>query len=266
MNRVRTAMDNTLKAVDDRFLSHLLGSLRQVAHLLQGGDAGSGFADVWAALSSAVPMDALAVLAIDPDSLDVDFVLGPEGPGSKSCNLPPLPAKTLRDRFANGSAFQVDAGSRGSAIPENGSAHLLLAPLAASDGLPRFLQASRQAPRFDSIDLEVVAISAGMLAMKFVPPEDAGAQASPALREAQRENQKLLSIVDLARSIAHELNQPLTGISGYCALIQEALESCDPIYHDVAEIQKQALRLEDLIVKFQNVAHVDFRAQQHKGA
>jgi len=256
-------MENSLKVVDDRFLSHLLGSLRQVAHIvLEEGDSESSFAEVWAAVSSAVPIDSLGVLAVDLGRGSVDFVLGPAGPGSATCALPPLPAKTLNDRFGNGGAFQVDARNGRGVASKRGGVHQLLAPMAVSDGRPRFLQASRQAPRFDSIDLEVVALAAEILAMKFAPPEATGEQAAPALLEAKRENQKLVSIVDLARSIAHELNQPLTGISGYCALIQEAIDPSNPIYQDVAEIQRQALRLEDLVIKFQNIAHVDFRAQQ----
>lgn len=75
----------------------------------------------------------------------------------------------------------------------------------------------------------------------------------------ERQNKKLLSVVELARSIAHELNQPLTGISGYCALIKEEIVEGHPIARDVDEIQKQALRLEQLIHKFQNAAHVEYR-------
>ncbi len=78
------------------------------------------------------------------------------------------------------------------------------------------------------------------------------------LEEAENKNRKLLSIIEIARSIAHEFNQPLTGISGYCTLILEELESETNVLDDVAEIKKQAKRLENLVHKFQNIAHVEY--------
>ncbi len=67
----------------------------------------------------------------------------------------------------------------------------------------------------------------------------------------QKDN--LQSIVELATMISHEMNQPLTGISGYCALIKEDLEENEPIYNDLKQIQKQARRLEQLITDFQSI-------------
>ena len=79
------------------------------------------------------------------------------------------------------------------------------------------------------------------------------------LKEAEQVNKKLKSIIEVARAIAHELNQPLTGISGYCTLIKEELSSRNnaQIINDLDEIQKQANRLEALILKFQSVAHIE---------
>lgn len=71
------------------------------------------------------------------------------------------------------------------------------------------------------------------------------------------EKEQLKSILELTNKIGHELNQPLTGISGYCALIKEELSEDDGIYEDIKEIEQQARRLESLIVKFQNLAHID---------
>lgn len=78
------------------------------------------------------------------------------------------------------------------------------------------------------------------------------------LVETAKENEKLLSIVELARSVAHELNQPLTGIAGYCALAKEELDREHPTYNDITEIQNQAARLENLIYKFQKIAHLEY--------
>ncbi len=71
------------------------------------------------------------------------------------------------------------------------------------------------------------------------------------------ENERLQSIVELASSMGHELNQPLTGITGYCALIKEDLKESDSIYNDIVEIEKQAKRLEKLVYKFQNLLYLE---------
>ena len=71
------------------------------------------------------------------------------------------------------------------------------------------------------------------------------------------ENERLQSMVELANSLGHELNQPLTGITGYCALIKEDLKESDSIYNDIVEIEKQAKRLEKLVYKFQNLLYLE---------
>ncbi len=64
------------------------------------------------------------------------------------------------------------------------------------------------------------------------------------------------SVVQLARAVVHEFNQPLTGISGYCALIKEELQDNGQLYRDIDEIEKQARRLEELVQQFHSVANL----------
>ncbi|MFQ5822649.1 MAG: histidine kinase dimerization/phospho-acceptor domain-containing protein [bacterium] len=71
------------------------------------------------------------------------------------------------------------------------------------------------------------------------------------------QKEKLQSVIELAGAVGHELNQPLTGITGYCALIKEELQKEHPLYKDITEIEKQAGRLEMLVNKFQNIARVE---------
>ncbi len=74
--------------------------------------------------------------------------------------------------------------------------------------------------------------------------------------EERSKKEKLQSVIEFAGVVSHELNQPLTGITGYCALIKEEIDSQDPIYKDITEIEKQAVRLEKLIAKFQNIVRI----------
>ncbi|MCG8608796.1 GAF domain-containing protein [bacterium] len=71
------------------------------------------------------------------------------------------------------------------------------------------------------------------------------------------QNVKLRSVIDLARRICHEMNQPLTGISGYCALIREELAKDHHAYEDLNQIEVQAQRLEQLIYNFQSIAQLE---------
>jgi signal transduction histidine kinase len=70
------------------------------------------------------------------------------------------------------------------------------------------------------------------------------------------QNHRLRSVIDLARRICHEMNQPLTGISGYCALIREELAEDHRAYEDLSQIEEQAQRLEQLIYDFQSIAQL----------
>lgn len=77
------------------------------------------------------------------------------------------------------------------------------------------------------------------------------------LEEEVIEKEKLQSVIELAGAVGHELNQPLTGITGYCALVKEELDEQHPLYKDISEIEKQAARLEMLANKFQNIARIE---------
>jgi len=82
------------------------------------------------------------------------------------------------------------------------------------------------------------------------------------LKDHLKEIKRLNSIITFARSIGHELNQPLTGISGYCALLKEEFDKESTAYQDIDEIEKQALRLERIINKFQSVTHLDYKEKK----
>jgi len=77
------------------------------------------------------------------------------------------------------------------------------------------------------------------------------------MEQEQIETERLKTAVDLARTVAHELNQPLTGVVGYCSLIREAMSPDDKFYEDIKKIERQAERIEELIKKFQNIVRVE---------
>ena len=70
------------------------------------------------------------------------------------------------------------------------------------------------------------------------------------------EHDRMEMAVQMAGSIAHELNQPLTGILGYCSLLMEDLNSDSEIFNDIKIIEEQAVRISSLVKKFQNLVRI----------
>ncbi len=61
------------------------------------------------------------------------------------------------------------------------------------------------------------------------------------------ETARLAELGTISSSIAHELNNPLGGILTFAQLIKMDLDSRDPLYNDIAEIEKGAQRCRDII-------------------
>jgi len=83
--------------------------------------------------------------------------------------------------------------------------------------------------------------------------------------ESHMASQELQSKIEAVREVGHELNQPLTGISGYCLLIKEEVGESHPVYKDVCEIEKQAGRLEQLVYQLQEILRNDEAKQDADG-
>jgi len=164
-----------------------------------------------------------------------------------------FPAKRIADALATDNILYKK---------ENNS-YRLIAPMKTTDGRFGFLQAWRQKAPFDANEGGLLSVVASLMSLlPELRPDEISIYSE--LAEYEKDNQKLQHIIEFARSIAHELNQPLTGISGYCTLIQEVLEANNPIRADLAEIQKQSYRLEELVIKFQNIAHIEHKISANK--
>jgi two-component system cell cycle sensor histidine kinase/response regulator CckA len=66
-------------------------------------------------------------------------------------------------------------------------------------------------------------------------------------KEQVRHYQKLQTIGALAGSIAHEFNNLLTPIIGYCEFVKERLNRQDDIYEDIDEIHKAGKRAKEIV-------------------
>jgi signal transduction histidine kinase len=61
--------------------------------------------------------------------------------------------------------------------------------------------------------------------------------------------EKEVALMEMARTAAHELNQPLTVIKGYASLLLRSIGEEDPRYADLCEISKSVDRMSDIIEK-----------------
>ncbi len=77
------------------------------------------------------------------------------------------------------------------------------------------------------------------------------------LEEEKAKVEVLETVMAMAGTIAHELNQPLTGITGLISLILEETEPGDEMYETFKEIENQAIRIRELVRKFQNITRVE---------
>jgi len=69
-------------------------------------------------------------------------------------------------------------------------------------------------------------------------------------------NEKMNLAVKMAGSVAHEINQPLTGILGFCSLLQEELHQKSELTENIKIIENQAIQISTLIKKFQNLVTI----------
>ncbi|MFZ5519376.1 MAG: GAF domain-containing protein [Candidatus Zhuqueibacterota bacterium] len=72
-------------------------------------------------------------------------------------------------------------------------------------------------------------------------------------------SERYKAVINLAAAVAHELNQPLTGIACYCSLLLEEIAEGEKHYEEIFEIDVQANRLMELIRKIQTLARVETR-------
>lgn len=83
------------------------------------------------------------------------------------------------------------------------------------------------------------------------------------LSEAQEElraREKQAFIADLAGAAAHELNQPLTSVSGYAQLILRRLPSTSPLSSDVRVIIAEAERMADIVRKIGKITRYETKS------
>jgi two-component system cell cycle response regulator len=81
------------------------------------------------------------------------------------------------------------------------------------------------------------------------------------LRAAQEklvEGERLKTALNMAGALAHEINNPLSAIIGFCDLLRMTLSADAPAHRDVDKIVEQANRIAAAVRKIQNLREVKF--------
>ncbi|MHB8142391.1 MAG: ATP-binding protein [Thermoleophilia bacterium] len=77
------------------------------------------------------------------------------------------------------------------------------------------------------------------------------------LQEQLVHSTKLAAIGELAANIAHEINNPLTGVLGYAALLKQAAPADDPNTKNLMVIENETLRARDIVRNLLDFARQD---------
>lgn len=75
----------------------------------------------------------------------------------------------------------------------------------------------------------------------------------------QCENDRLQGALDMARTICHEMNQPLQVITGFSELLTSKMSEGDQHYKEIKQIQQSALRIGGLNRKIMNVSRCCYK-------
>ncbi len=243
------------------FLSDLFGVLRQIVRTLRAdGDLQKQIKLIYLALAEIVPLETMGVTVLEKGGKRLAYRLGPVGRENSAVHKH-LPLSTLRKAMLQDGPCQFEGDASCNHTGSSGIYHHLAAPVRMADGRVGFLLCMRVKP-FEPDECEILATVAEIVLSAIYSRQKTISENS--IQKVVEENSKLKSIIVLARKIAHELNQPLTGIVGYCTLIQESLSEKDMIFKDLTRIQKQAGRLENLVVKFQNIVHIEYPSENKK--
>jgi len=67
------------------------------------------------------------------------------------------------------------------------------------------------------------------------------------LQEQLLRSTRLAALGELAANVAHEINNPLTGVLGYASLLQRDLPNDDPHFGDLKTIESETIRARDIV-------------------
>jgi PAS domain S-box-containing protein len=70
---------------------------------------------------------------------------------------------------------------------------------------------------------------------------------------AMLESERMRGVLEMAGAVCHEMNQPLTAISGFSELISLHLSEEDPFYDHLSKLSEQVLRLGGITRKLSNL-------------
>jgi signal transduction histidine kinase len=70
---------------------------------------------------------------------------------------------------------------------------------------------------------------------------------------AMLESERMRGVLEMAGAVCHEMNQPLTAISGFSELISLRLSEEDPFYDHLSKLSEQVHRLGGITRKLSNL-------------
>jgi CheY-like chemotaxis protein len=156
---------------------------------------------------------------------------------------------------------EVPRFARAGAAGASGLVSALVAPIISGDAALGALEVYVGAPGLARAQVEGVVRQVASQVGQFI----ARLRAAEALRDSERQfrqAQKMEAIGRLAGGVAHDFNNLITAMIGYCDLALPGLRQEDPLRVDVEEIKKAAQRaaaLTQQLLAFSRKAHVEMK-------
>ncbi len=239
----------------------MLDVLYRIGGYLQASSEPRDLAEkMYKLIGRVIPCELFAVALYEPHSDELDFVFiaaaGKKNSHALRISAPALIRDAiLKKKLVVKNRLAGNAKTISQYVNQNGfarpSGSLIVSPILCNGGAGGVLCVeSRRRNAFSPEVCKWFAIICSQIGGVFgqtIDDSQNGDRASAALSECRQ-------FLEMARKIGHEMNQPLTGISGYCTLMMEECDEGDPIYRDLQQIQQQTKRLEQLIFEFQTLS------------
>lgn len=262
---MQTARTKVFKSKKSDKMSRVMDVLYRIVDSVNSESSASDLSmEIYQLVSQLIPCDFFAIALCYPSSDELHFVFTVADGKCYPPVVQKLEADLIRDAIANKRVVILNKANRAQSIAHELNKQNHARPTRSIAVVPMVFQGkalgilcaeSYRPSAYTQEDGRWLSILASQVGGLFAAMNNVQSDEDKESARARWQSTKL--VLEAARRIGHEMNQPLTGISGYCALIMEEIDKANPIYDDLHQIELQTRRLEQLVYDFQSLTRSD---------